>query len=466
MTRRLTRLLTSMLLVAVVAVTPALARAGTRPLAPRSATTSASFIGAFSTVSTVTSTVPANGDVNPYGVAVVPRSMGRLRAGNILVSNFNSSANLQGTGTTIVQIAPNGTQSLFAQIDAAHLPGACPGGVGLTTALAVLKSGWVIVGSLPTTDGTSATAKAGCLLVLNSSGTVVETISNVGINGPWDMSALDFGSFAVLFVTNVLYGTVAANGSVVHGGTVVRLVITSPITGKPFLLAERVIGTGLPEKTDPAALVIGPTGVGLGRDGTLYVADSVGNSIDAISQAITRTTSITPSDHIVSANGALDDPLGLAIAPNGDILTTNGNDGNLVETTPGGAQVGTVQLDDNGTPPGAGALFGLAIAPGRSGVYFVDDGTNTLNRFSASAQVSIQNFAFSPTPLTIKAGGTVTWTDNQAIFPHTVTADDNSFSSGLLHQGSTYSHTFTTPGTYTYHCAVHPFMHGTVIVTP
>src|SRR5205085_12559649 len=105
-------------------------------------------------------------------------------------------ANQQGTGTTIVDIAPdgtlsqfaqiaatklpgpcpggvglttaltvlrNGTLSQFAQIAATKLPGPCPGGVGLTTALTVLRSGWVIVGSLPTSDGTSATAQAGCL---------------------------------------------------------------------------------------------------------------------------------------------------------------------------------------------------------------------------------------------------------------------------------------------------------------
>ncbi len=71
-----------------------------------------------------------------------------------------------------MQIAPDGTTSLFAQIDANNLPGPCPGGVGLTTALAVLRSGWVIVGSLPTTDGTSATAQAGCLLVLDNQGNV------------------------------------------------------------------------------------------------------------------------------------------------------------------------------------------------------------------------------------------------------------------------------------------------------
>src|SRR6516225_8524999 len=105
------------------------------------------------TVSTVSLTIPSNGDINPYGVFAVPRSVGRLNRGSILVSNFNASNNFQGTGTTIVQISPDGTFSLFAQIDPTTLPGPCPGGVGLTTALVVLRSGWVIVGSLPTTDG-------------------------------------------------------------------------------------------------------------------------------------------------------------------------------------------------------------------------------------------------------------------------------------------------------------------------
>jgi hypothetical protein len=85
--------------------------------------------------------------------------------GHVLVSNFNNSSNAQGTGTTIVDVAPNGSVSLFAQINASTLPGPCPGGVGLTTALVVLRSGWVIVGSLPTSDGTSATAQAGCLAI-------------------------------------------------------------------------------------------------------------------------------------------------------------------------------------------------------------------------------------------------------------------------------------------------------------
>jgi hypothetical protein len=137
----------------------------------------ASFLSKFHTMSTLASTVPKNGDVSPYGTVVVPRSLGKLVQGDVLVSNFNNSANLQGTGTTIVQISPEGKRFLFAQINSKALPGLCPGGVGLTTALVVQQRGWVIVGSLPTEDGTAATAKAGCLIVLNSTGKVVETFA-------------------------------------------------------------------------------------------------------------------------------------------------------------------------------------------------------------------------------------------------------------------------------------------------
>jgi hypothetical protein len=167
-----------------------------------------SFISQFSTVSEVGTTVPSNGDVNPYGIANVPSSVGSLVRGDILISNFNSSENLQGTGTTIVQESPTGHLSLFAQIDPKTLPGACPGGVGLTTALAILPGGYVVVGSLPTTDGSAATAQAGCLIVLNSMGHVVKTISGGPINGPWDMTAVSNGPFSTLFVTNVHHGTV------------------------------------------------------------------------------------------------------------------------------------------------------------------------------------------------------------------------------------------------------------------
>jgi sugar lactone lactonase YvrE len=337
-----------------------------------------SFVGGLSSISKIASTVPANGDVNPYGIAVVPRTIGDLTAGDVLVSNFNALSNLQGTGTTIVEISPKGSRRVFAHIDPSQLPGRCPGGVGLTTALSVLPHGFVVVGSLPTTDGTAATAGAGCLIVLDREGRLVETIAGRQINGPWDMTAVPTEDGADLFVTNVLNGTVVANGAVVNRGTVVRIELRIEQGEAPEEMARTVIGSGFAERTDPTALVIGPTGLGLGRDGTLFVADSLNNRIAAIPDALLRRdTAFAGRD--VSANGALNDPLGLTIAPNGHILTVNGADGNLVETTPHGAQVAVKQLDGSGSPPGAGALFGVAIAPRGGGVYFVDDAANTLD---------------------------------------------------------------------------------------
>ncbi len=333
-----------------------------------------------SSIKVIASTVPANGDVNPYGVAVVPATVGSLTSGNILVSNFNNAANLQGTGTTIVQISPDGSVSQFAQIDAGSLPGPCPGGVGLTTALVALNTGYVIVGSLPTTDGTSATAKAGCLIVLNSSGTVVETFSGHGINGPWDMTALDGGKNVSLFVTNVLNGTVAAGGNVVNHGTVLRLNLTISKGSNPVLVSTTTIGSGFSERTDPAALVIGPTGVHLASDGTtLYVADSLNNRIASIANATTRTSS-GGTGTTVTSGGVLNDPLGITITSTGNILTVNGDDGFMLLTSPAGTQLGKTLLDSSGTPPGSGALFGVAFV-NSAGLYYVDDATNTLNLF-------------------------------------------------------------------------------------
>ena len=336
-----------------------------------------SFISHFHKISTIASTVPGNGDVNPYGVAVVSRSQGVLHRGNVLISNFNNKKNLQGTGTTIVQVSPGGSVSTFARISAKHLPGACPGGIGLTTALSILHGGWVVVGSLPTTDGMAATAKAGCLLVLDRWGHVRETLSGNGINGPWDMTAISNHHFAQLFVTNVLNGTVAANGAVVNKGTVLRLTLALCRHHAPRLLQTTRIGSGFGQRTDPAALVVGPTGVGLNSHGTLFVADSLGNGITAIPGAPFRHTS-AGTGFLVTSGGALNTPLGLTVAPNGNILTVNGGDGRLVETTPAGMQIAHRFLDKSGSPKGAGALFGLAVAPHGSGLYYVDDAVNTL----------------------------------------------------------------------------------------
>lgn len=361
------------------------------------------ILPALKTITTLGSTVPGNGDLNPYGVAQVKRTTGNLRAGHILVSNFNNSGNFQGEGSTIVDVAPDGSGvHLFATLNSATLHGSCPGGIGLTTALVVLKDGWVIVGSLPTsTQGTVFTG-SGCLIVLNSLGNPVETFYGSLINGPWDMTAFEGGHEARLFVTNVLNGTVEAGGAVVRGGTVTRLNLS--LSGaKPALESITIIGSEFAERTDPAALVIGPTGVGLKADcdddrddcpadgdrhqdrgdhdsSVLYVADTLGNRVTVIDRALSRTSS-AGTGRTLSSGGSLNGPLGLVVTPGGHVLTVNSSDGFITEISPQGMQVAKKQLDNTPVPgslPGAGTLFGLAFDPA-AGVYFVDDGSNTLN---------------------------------------------------------------------------------------
>jgi hypothetical protein len=335
-----------------------------------------SFLSGLSHVRTVASTVPTNGDVNPYGVAVVPRTVGHLVRHDILVSNFNAKSNEQGTGTTIVEISPTGGRRVFASITDSKLNGRCPGGAGLTTALVALRSGWVVVGSLPTSNGMSATAKSGCLVVVGPKGNIAETITGHGINGPWDATAKDMGSTADLFVSNVLNGTVAHMGTTVHHGTVVRLELS--LTGPmPTVMATQVVASGLPERTDPAALVLGPTGLGLSSTGKLYVADTVRSRIAAVPHALTRGTSAGVG-HTVRVDGGLKQPLGVTVAPNGHVLTVNAGNGNMLEITPTGHLAAVKTLDTSGSPAGSGALFGLALTPSGTGVYFVDDATNKL----------------------------------------------------------------------------------------
>ena len=194
------------------------------------------------------------------------------------------------------------------------------------------------------------------------------------------MTAVARSGGADLFVTNVLNGTVAANGAVVRRGTVVRISLRIPRRGAPRAAQPVVIGSRFAERTDPAALVVGPTGVAFDAErGTLYVADTKSNRLAAIPRALSRMHTARRG-RTVTKGGRLRNPLGLTLAPNGDLLSVNAGNGRVVETDPAGAQVASRVLDATGMPPGAGTLFGLAIAP-HGHLYFVDDGANTLGVF-------------------------------------------------------------------------------------
>jgi len=316
--------------------------------------------------STVASTVPTNHNLNPYGIAFVPGGVppgSALKPGDVVVSNFNAASNKQGTGTTIVKLVTDGKPVTFFQGQ----------NLGLTTALAVLKSGFVLVGNLPTTNGTTITS-SGSLLVITPQGELLSELkSPTLLDGPWDMTVIiDQGPQVTAFVSNVLNGTVA------------RIDINIGAGGATLLNSSHIIASGYKHRPDPAALVIGPTGLAYdAAHDVLYVASTNDNAVFAVSGAAALTHDNGTGSVIYADTGHLHGPLALALAPNGDLVTANGDAFNpdpaqpseIVEFTPQGQFIAQMQVD-----PSPGSAFGLAFGLSSSGdsqFAAVNDNTNT-----------------------------------------------------------------------------------------
>jgi hypothetical protein len=338
----------------------------------------------------LTSTVTDNGDLNPYAVIVAPVSAGRVQKDDVLVDNFNNISNLQGTGTTIVGYRPSDRSTYLL----ARLPQTipqCPGGIGLTTAMTMLKSGWIIVGSSPSRDGTTATKGDGCLLVLDATGKLVTAWAGPSIDDPWgDMAVVDRGATATLFVSMAGFGLPGpdvldrATGLpvVVHKATVLRLDLAIDAGKPPVIARETVVGSGFSARADRDNFLLGPTGLALGPNDTLYVTDGLDNLIVAIPNAVTRADSVGTGS-VVTHDGLLAWPLAMVYTPQGHLLVCNGKDGRLVEIDPAaGKQVYAqwINNDQAQSPPGNGDLFGIALTPDAKGFYYVMDDVNTLMR--------------------------------------------------------------------------------------
>jgi hypothetical protein len=292
------------------------------------------------------STVPADGDLNPYGVAFVPPGFpagGTINPGDILVSNFNASSNLQGTGTTIVDVPLNAPVFQF-------FGGTAP--LGLTTALNILRGGFVLVGNFPSPDGTCGSASAGSILVIDKNGNLLSTIMDPSIQGPWDSALFDEGSKAKYFVANGL------------SGAVVRFDLDVSAAG---VTVDNVtqIASGYTHNCDMVTFVDAPTGLVYNpkRD-VLYVASTADNAVYAVSDAGDRKHDGGIGKLIYTDNKHLHGPLGMAMAPNGHLLVTNNDVINpdplqpseLVEFTVEGEFVKEISLD-----PLPGGSFGLAV---------------------------------------------------------------------------------------------------------
>jgi uncharacterized protein (TIGR03118 family) len=332
------------------------------------------------------STIASNGDQNPYGVAFVPQNFhggGKLAPGDILVSNFNDATtptggNQQATGSTIVLITPDGQHSTFFT--------GSPG-LGLTTALGVLPQGFVIVGSAPATtlpDGTPSVSNGG-LIILDSSGNeVMELTDSALLQGPWDLTIHNVdATHAQVFVSNVL------------SGTVTRIDLTIPKGGTPQVESETQIASGYGHRTDMNALVVGPTGLAYdAKTDTLFVASTGDNAIYAIKDAADTNTDQGKGKLVTQDPQHLHGPLALALAPNGDLIASNGDAQNLdpnhlnelVEYTQQGKFVGQFQIDTGAQ----GAAFGLAVQQVGDVVRFaaVDDNTNSITIWTFRSEES------------------------------------------------------------------------------
>ncbi|TDG05312.1 hypothetical protein E1N52_25190 [Paraburkholderia guartelaensis] len=368
------------------AVRSALALAAAAALAGAPLAAHADPQGLLETVkhhTTLINTVPDNGDQNPYAIFVAPVSSGTVKEGDVLVDNFNNAANLQGTGSTIIDYHPDTKQmSLFATIPRDLKE--CPGGVGLSTAMTMLKSGWVIVGSTPSNDGTTGTKGAGCMIVLDSSGKIAKVISSPNINDPWgNMAVVDNGDHATLFVSNAGFGVGGADGDppVFKQATVLRLDLDIPSGQAPVLKSETVVASGFGAQADKGVFLVGPTGLALSADNKLlYVSDAIGNRINVIEDPLTRDTSAGVGRQL-TADGLLHRPLAMITTPQGHLLVTNALNGQVVEIDPAAAKqlyARWIDTDKAQTPPGNGDLFGIALTPAGDGFYYVQDDVNTL----------------------------------------------------------------------------------------
>jgi hypothetical protein len=308
----------------------------------------------------VSSTIPPPpkgqtiGDQNPYGVAFVLPGFpagGALKPGDILVSNFNNSSNTQGTGTTIINLrpslgaAPDNQAKVFFQ-------GTAP---GLTLALGVLRRGIVIVGSVANVGGTPT---AGPLLFINNKGIVIKQLdssSTPKLNGPWGLAVSDNLSSAKLFVSNVLDGTVIRIDLSLPGGTTIN------VTG------VTQVASGYQHRPDSTAFVVGPAGLFYDKAAdVLYVAATAekDNAIFKIAHAGT-TNGSSGRGTLVFSDPHLRGPLALALAPNGHLLTSNGDAVNadptqpseIVEFTKTGQFIGQYNIHQN-----QGGAFGVATS--------------------------------------------------------------------------------------------------------
>ncbi|HEX4216796.1 MAG TPA: hypothetical protein VHZ02_00380 [Acidimicrobiales bacterium] len=319
---------------------------------------------------TVASLIAPNGDRDPFGIAVVPISSGELTAGNLLVAEFGDTNGTAGAGTTILQVNPaTGATSVFFQGG----PVGGPVGIAINAANDAVWIG--DYGSAA--DGTAAND----LLILangqlTSTFTDTTTMNAASFLGVWGQGVGSFNG-----TTSFYYGNAGNATTGTGGGDVWRLTPnpTGPVNGQPLNSTYAQIATGQGETAagGNAATAAGPQGLAFAADGTLFETNDADNALFAIPGAATATGPVQVQT--VYRGPKLQSPENVVIDPaNGNLLIANANNNRLVEITPGGKVVSSVDLAKH---QAAGALFGLAIGTdsGQPVLFYGNSDTNTLH---------------------------------------------------------------------------------------
>jgi hypothetical protein len=338
---------------------------------------------------TVSSAVPPNGDVNPYGIAFVPPGFpagGILKPGDVVVANFNNKDNLQGTGTTIVKVNNGAAPSVFFH-DA--------GAPGFSTALGVLSKGFVLVGQVPSTNksgvctegsqGQEENVGRGSLLVINKNGQLAEILTSQALlDGPWDLTVEDFGTTAFVFVSDALSGSVTRLDLQVTG--------TGDGDTDDHVVVEREtrLASGYVHRCDPAAFVVGPTGLALDANlDILYVASTGDNAIFAVPNAhgTGADEGRSRGSVIVKDNIHMHGPLGLVRTSSGHLVAAQGDAVNFDANHPSEITEYTAQghfVREFSVDSAPGSAFGIALVESGNAFSFaaVDDGMNTVDLWS------------------------------------------------------------------------------------
>jgi hypothetical protein len=314
------------------------------------------FIGTLS-ITTIGSTVdPTNGDENPYGLAIAPVTAGLLTAGDLVICNFNDSANVQGNGTTIEILHPAPGSTPTRMVQDPNLKGCA--------ALAVAKddSPW------------AAAFSSNLAPFYGPSGALVSTLSAGPWSGPWgEIFAPAVGSGAASYVT-----------SNATSGTIVRV----NVPGTEFT----TIATGFTINAGAVpGNILGAAGLTYdATNDTLYIVDSNMNRVVAFATYSTLAANAIVANadgtfsgpsasaaSVVFAGTPLNAPISAAQLYNGDLVVGNTADNMLIEISQAGKVVATQNLDTGAV----GALFGI-VATGADAsstkIYFNDDNDNTV----------------------------------------------------------------------------------------